>query len=210
MNVSELEILELLHRLPDDAALLTEEAAVFIRLSPRTLERWRSPVSGVQGPRYQQSGGMVAKEKNEANRVKGANQKITYLIRDLKAWQESITVSDNIEAAVRKGQCFMTTLADIVEERAFWRTHDGMIAGLVDETSVDIFFERLGLWEIEWMPVTDALNEQWESIPSHGVLAKSVSDILKNGIARVAAGVEKNELGGYLKKQPQNPTGQTL
>ncbi len=195
MNVAEIEILELLHRLPDDAALLPAEAAVFIRYSPRTLERWRSPESGVKGPKFQQSGGPGAK---------GTNQKITYLIRDLKAWQESVTVSDNIEAAIRKGQLFVT-LADIVEERAFWRNPAGMIAGLVDETSGDIFFGRLGVWEIEWMPVTDALDEEWESTPPHGTLAKTVSDILKDGIARVAAGVERNALCGALSESHGTP-----
>jgi hypothetical protein len=181
MKVADLEILELLHRLPPDAALLTEEAAVFLRCSPRTLERMRA--SG-EGPRYQQSGGAGSR---------GVNQKCTYLIRDLKAWQEKMTVSSSVAAAVRKGQLFVT-LADVAEERPFWRSPKGQLAGLVEETSVDIFIARIGKWGIEWLPADQAAADNWESLLSQRTFAAGVSNVLRNCLGSIEAGLEESEL----------------
>lgn len=187
MKVSDYDTLYLLNRLPEDTALTSSEAAVFLRMSLRSLERMRSPQSPTKGPRYQQPSGLGSK---------GANQRITYLIKDLKAWQASITVSDNVEAAVRKGQLFRT-LADLTDQVPFWRNPKGVIAGLVEETSEEMFFARIGKWEIEWIEPGEAAAEHWESSLSHKQFAAAVTKILSTQMNKIAAAVEGTEIGEF-------------
>jgi hypothetical protein len=198
-KISELEILSLLLMLPDDAALTTAEAAVVLRTSPRTMERWRS--TG-EGPPYIQSG---------APGAAGSNQRITYLKGDLRAWQERNKVASNIEAAVRKGLLF-STLADLAEERPFWRTPNGRIGGPVEDTSVEIFLARLGKWEIEWLAADDAASETWESLLSQRAFAVAVTDVLRNQMGKIESGMDRSELehavaeaGGGLPAAPSRP-----
>lgn len=195
MNLADLQALEILMRLPDDTALLTEEAAVVLRLSVRQLERMRSPNSLAKGPKYQQpvSEGAV-----------GRNQKITYLIRDLKQWQREQTIGSSHEAALKAGRYF-ATLSDVAEEKAFWRTPEGKMAGLVDETSVEMFIARIGNWTIEWMAATDAVGEDWQSLASLKALASDIKDILGNETGRLKAHVERAELKAILP--PAKHTG---
>lgn len=182
IKVSDLEILNLLQRLPDDTALTTEEAAVFIRQSPRTMERWRQPPP--TGPRFIQPG---------AEGAAGSNQRITYLIKDLRAWQEMNKVASSVEAAVRKGQMF-ATLADLAEERPFWRTPNGRIGGPVEDTSVEIFLARIGKWEIEWLAADDAASETWESLLSQRAFAGAVTGVLQNHMGKIESGLNQSEL----------------
>ena len=192
MNIGQLEALAIIMRLPDDVALTTEEAAVVLRLSVTTLERMRRPDSTTKGPAYIQSGGKTD-AKGKTVRAAGTNQKILYLKKDLIAWMEAHRVSNSMEAAIRKGQMF-STLKDLVEEVAFWRRPQGEIAGLVDETSIDLFLARVGKWEIVWMPASDAVGELWESTLSQKALASQITSILSSEKQRVAAYVEKAEL----------------
>lgn len=69
-----LDVLERLHRLPDTVALITSEAAVFLRSSVSALEAMRAKGAG---PSYSQAG---------ARGVSGANQKCLYEKGDLLAW----------------------------------------------------------------------------------------------------------------------------
>lgn len=182
IKVSDLEILNLLQRLPDDTALTTEEAAVVLRTSPRTMERWRKPPPS--GPLFIQSGEEGAT---------GSNQRITYLKKDLRDWQEKNKVASSIEAAVRKGQMF-ATLADLAEESPFWRTPNGRIGGPVYDTSVEIFLARLGKWGIEWLAADDAASETWESLLSQRAFVVAVSDVLRNHMGKIESGMERSEL----------------
>ena len=193
MKISDLEILDLLLRLPDGAALTTAEAAVFLRVSPRTLERWRAPGATTKGPAYIQGGDDGAE---------GSNQKVTYLKRDLIAWQDAHRVSSSVEAAVRKGQLSFATLADLAEERPYWRTPKGLIGGLVEDTSVDLFFARLGKWKIEWLPADEAASDTWESLLSQRAFAGTVSDTLRNCLGHIEAGMERSEMEHALGEAP--------
>jgi hypothetical protein len=184
MNLADLQVLEILMRLPDDTALLVEEAACVLRLSVRQLERMRAPGSVVKGPKYQQA---------VSTGAKGRNQKITYIIRDLKEWQREQTIGSSHEAALKIGKYFVT-LTDIAAEKAFWRNPEGRITGLVDETSIELFIARIGKWSIEWMPATDAVGESWESLLSQKALASEIKSILSHEMSRVAAHVERAEL----------------
>ena len=190
-----MQALEILMRLPEETALLTSEAAVVLRTSVRQLERMRSPDSLVKGPKYLQAVGDGAK---------GRNQKVTYLIRDLKEWQKEQTIGGSHEAALKAGRYFVT-LMDIAEEKAFWRNPEGKIAGLVDETGIDMFIARLGKWTVEWLPATDAVGEDWQSLASQKALASEIKDILGRETGRLKAFVEQAELKAVMP--PTKNTG---
>ena len=152
LRIADLEALDLISRLPDDTPLTVSEAAVFIRVSKSSLDKMRRPDAVNPGPVYSQGG---------AEGASGTNQKVVYFKSDLKAWLLGNRSSNTLEAAKRRGQMFATS-ADMVEPEAFWRNANDEIAGLVEETSADLFFERLGNWKIEWLALLNALNERWE------------------------------------------------
>ncbi len=91
-NISDFDLLDRLHRLPDTCFLTTSEAAVFLRSSVTSLERMRRDGTG---PLYIQAGGKGAF---------GTNQKCLYEVSDLLAWQRKNKVASSMQAAVRKGQ----------------------------------------------------------------------------------------------------------
>lgn len=183
--VAELEALELLHRLPEQALLTTAEAAVFLRSSVRSLERMRQPGGG--GPVFVQGG---------AKGTAGSNQKCLYMKKDLIAWVESLKVSDNIEAAVRKGQLFRT-LADLVEERPFWIDASGRVGGLVEESDADLLVERVSKpsnWRIEWLQAGDAVVREWTSLEDHKRTADALDAVVSSFRGIMRAALERTEL----------------
>ena len=179
--LAHLDVLARLHQLPDAVALTTSEAAIFLRSSVSALESMRAKGTG---PVYIQGGGRGAS---------GSNQKCLYEKADLLAWQRANKVASTVEAAVRKGQLF-ATLADLACAEAFWIDHHGQVMGMVEMASVATVIERLGLYDIEWLPVSEAAARTWSDLADHRRLANSVTDILRREIAHVVAAVESTEL----------------
>lgn len=177
----QLDILARLHSLPDAAALTTSEAAVFLRSSVSALESMRSKGTG---PTYIQGGGRGST---------GSNQKCLYEKADLLAWQRGNKVSSTVEAAVRKGQLFTTTLA-LAEVEAFWADAYGQIIGMVEAAPVSTVIARLGQFEIEWLPVVEAAARAWRDVPVHHKFADQVSSVLRQELQRVAAGLDASEI----------------
>jgi hypothetical protein len=183
--LASLDILERLHRLPDAVALTTSEAAIFLRSSVSALESMRAKGTG---PAYIQGGGRGAT---------GSNQKCLYEKADLLAWMRSNKVASTVEAAVRKGQLF-ATLADLACAEAFWTDHHGHVMGMVEMASVATVIERLGLYDIEWLPVSDAAARTWCDLASHRKFADATSDTLRRELSRVGSGVESTELASEI------------
>lgn len=90
-----IEAADRLARMSDDVMLTTEEAAAFLRISVRSLERLRTLGPKAQGPVYYQASWQG---------MKGVNQAVRYRLRDLRAWVEQHQVHSTLEAAGRKGQ----------------------------------------------------------------------------------------------------------
>lgn len=186
MNLSDLQALDLISRLPDTAPLTVEEAAVFLRVSPSTLNKMRMPGHPTGGPVYSQGG---------RKGTGGTNQKVLYLKRDLVAWLEENRVSDTLEAAVRKGQMFRTA-ADLAEERPYWVNEAGLIAGSVWETSADILIARVvsPLWSVAWLDATEACLRPWSGIIAKRALAAAVERTLSDILGGVRGALERDEL----------------
>jgi hypothetical protein len=180
-TLAELDVLERLHRLPDAVALTTSEAAIFLRSSVSALESMRA--KGV-GPTYSQAG---------VRGAAGSNQKCLYEKADLLAWMRSNKVASTVEAAVRKGQLFMS-IFDIVRAEAFWMDSNHAIVDMVERAAVSVAVARLGIYDIEWLPVVDAVAAKWLDSMAHQALATQVEAILAAQIGRTQAAVEGTEL----------------
>lgn len=186
-TLANLDILARLHSLPDAVALTTSEAAIFLRSSVSALESMRAKGTG---PAYIQGGGRGAA---------GSNQKCLYEKADLLAWMRANKVSSTVEAAVRKGQLF-SSIANLGRVEAFWIDAHGQIVGMVEEAVVQTVIERLGQYEIEWLPVADAAARGWTDLAAHQAFASAVSNALRREILRVAAGVEASEIASEARR----------
>lgn len=192
--LAQLDVLARLHALPDSAALTTSEAAIFLRSSVSALESMRAKGTG---PAYIQGGGRG---------TVGSNQKCLYEKTDLLAWMRANKVFSTVEAAVRKGQLF-TTVFDLARLEAFWLDVDGQVVGMVEQTPVATVIERLGQYEIAWLPVADAAAQAWSDIGTHRTFADAVSNILRQELQRVEAGIESTELASESSVRPQQSAG---
>ena len=154
----DLSILEALHRLPDEAALTPDEAAIFLRSSVTTLARMRKSENG---PAYLQGG---TKES------RGTNQKVTYIKADLIVYQQGIKVSNSLSAAVRRGQTFIPygdptpkhSLYDLSNKRPFY-CDKKKIEGCVIEMPFLAILARLGKSEIVWLNPIHAATLSWSN-----------------------------------------------
>ncbi|MCM2538729.1 MULTISPECIES: helix-turn-helix domain-containing protein [Burkholderia] len=181
------EVLTALHALPDQAALTTAEAALFLRLSPKSLERMRADGSG---PPYLQAG---------ARGARGGNQKCLYLKSSLLAWQLANQISNAMEAAVRKGQAFKT-IFDLVADAPFYLDANGRVAGAAEDISLSVIIERLGsdVWSLLWLPVVEAAGQEWADLAAHQDLAREIQSILAVAEQKISAALEASGIGSAV------------
>ena len=158
---------------------------MFLRSSVSALEAMRAKGTG---PTYIQGGGRGAA---------GTNQKCLYEKADLLAWQRSNKVSSTVEAAVRKGQLFVS-IHDIANLEPFWLDSRGQVAGMIEAETIETVLARLGLYDIEWLPVVDALGRSWSDASLHRTVAAQASTFLRQELNRIEAGLEATELAVAL------------
>lgn len=192
LKVPAVDAMAMLHALPDGAYLTTSEAAVFLRESVTTLERWRVKEAG---PTYSQGGTLGAK---------GTNQKVTYEKADLIAYKQAQKVSGSMQAAIRKGQMF-ATLADIAEPAAFYADEQGRIESMVDENLAQTVVDRVGLWEIVWMTPVEAASNRWATLAAHQAFASGVLSVLSGARRSIDAGVEGTDIASVTEKGVSAP-----
>ncbi|WP_052420778.1 helix-turn-helix domain-containing protein [Paraburkholderia ferrariae] len=176
------ETLAALHALPDKVALTTAETALFLRLSPKTVERMRLNGSG---PPYIQGGGGS----------RGGNQKCLYLKEDLLAWQKANKVSNSMEAAIRKGRAFCT-IFDLVVDAPFYIDAEGRLDLQAEEVSLRAIINRLGsdAWELIWLPVIEAAGRNWLDAGAHLRLATACREVFRTENAKLDSAIEATEL----------------
>jgi hypothetical protein len=182
---ADLEAAARLHLMPDSMRFSTKEAAVFLRLSVRTLEDLRR--SG-DGPAYEQLPG-------------GSNRPCFYEKAELLAWTGKNKVNSITDNAIRNGLLF--SVASLVEEAAFWVTPSGLIMGAVENTlAADV--PRLMLeCDIEWLPSIEAAGSRdWIGSEPHEEFANDVQAKLSHAAAGVRAGVGRTALAETLSDAP--------
>ena len=182
-KMSIVDVLNCLYALADEVMLTTTEAAIFLRVSVTTMERWRRQ-DGV-GPEYIQPGVAGAK---------GTNQSCYYLKSALIAWQKKNTVTGSLAAAIRKVQTF-TTIFDIAESLPYYLNPNGDVESMVENNTLGTVVERVGQnWEVVWMPATEACSRRWSSLAAHKDLADKVQDVIAGIRIGISNSVEATEI----------------
>lgn len=181
-KMSTVDALNVLAALNPSMALTTSEAAIFLRASVSTLERWRTAGTG---PEYSQA--LVPG-------AKGTNQAITYKKQALIDWQEQNTVSSSKMAATLKGQMAFATIFDLAEVQAYYLDGDGNVESMVEDNMLGTVVERIGRWDIAWMPATEAAARTWLDLDKHREFAAQVGQVLKNALRASEEGVESTDI----------------
>ncbi|EFL4478255.1 hypothetical protein K7A37_20565 [Escherichia fergusonii] len=145
------EVWRLFGSMPDDATLSAEVSALYLGVSVKTLARYRQ--TGI-GPAYIQY---------QAEDSKARNQRVNYLLGDLRTWRDCHKVSSTMEAAQVRGLAF-TSLVDFIEPEPFW-TIDNKIYSHALTVSDEIFKELLNTTraEVIWISVEKVLSEDWHT-----------------------------------------------
>ncbi|EFB2921282.1 MULTISPECIES: hypothetical protein [Enterobacteriaceae] len=143
------EVWHLFGGMPDDATLSAEVSALYLGVSVKTLARYRQNGNGPAYIQYQ------------AEDSKARNQRVNYLLGDLRIWRDRHKVSSTMEAAQVRGLAF-TSLVDFIEPEPFW-TIDNKIYSHVLTVSDEIFKELLNTTraEVIWISVEKVLFEDW-------------------------------------------------
>jgi hypothetical protein len=187
VTLAELDPWDRINAMPDNRPLKTSEAAIFMTFSVSTLERMR--VNGT-GPDYWQ--GEIRRGGKEP--AVGDNQHIRYFKADIKAWFEAGKVSSTMQAAKLKGQLF-ASIFDLAEALPFYiDPATNTVAGMVEHTPLGTVIERLGEWEIVWMPATEACSRAWTNLAAHRALAGKLEKALSDIRQSLANGLQTTEL----------------
>lgn len=188
-TLAELDPWERINAMPANRPLKTSEAAIFITFSVATMERMRANGTG---PDYFQGG--IRRDGSQPAPA-GTNQHIRYFKADIDAWWKRGKVSSTMQAAKLKGQVF-ATIFDLAEEHPFYiDPADGGVAGMVETTPLATVIDRLGEWDIVWMPATEAASRRWSNLSAHQELASKVQSVLAKMQQGIANSVEATEMG---------------
>lgn len=190
----DVEVWERIARVPDDYPLAPKQAAVLMTFSERTLQSWRKNGSG---PPYYQ--GDLRVEPNGAPPPPGTNQHVKYFKRDIAAWWERNKVSNVMQAAVLKGQTFVSTLNHLVQEAAFYVDAQGQIEGMVENDTIERLLSQPDAC-IEWLPVLEAAASKWSDMDAHRQLAERVQGALSEARSRVEAGLEASDIASVSRE----------
>lgn len=171
IRLADLSAVERLHLLPDSVPLTTSEAAIFLRVSDTTLERWRRAGTG---PVYSQAGEVGSR---------GTNQKCLYLKSDLVEYLFTLRVTSSMDAAVRKGQMagspkFKASstieLKEIINRRAFLLDDMGRIELDIESMPASDATSVLGR-PISWKTAAEAMLGKWQWAHSRAKFGKEVA-----------------------------------
>lgn len=183
ITLHDLTVVEAIARLPSNTILKPEEAAVFLRVSPKTLERYRS-VGG--GPPYIQ---------NNQEDSTGANRSVRYIKSDLEQWVSAQRVGSTLDAAVKRGQMF-SSIHDLAAEVPVWLDPLGRVDCLVESMDVDLIIERIlsSEYAIEFSDPFDVLAMPWLDELSRADYFKSMLSFLYDLNAKAQAFFDQGTL----------------
>ncbi|EGS2003863.1 hypothetical protein I8I78_001306 [Enterobacter cloacae] len=183
------EVWSLFSDMPDDATIGVDLAALYLGVSVKTLARYRQNGDGPPYVQYQSS------------ESKARNQRVNYLLGDLRAWRNNHRVSSTMQAAQVRGLAF-TTLSDFTYPEPFWSTGNGFIIGHALKVTEEDFIAYLkdGEMVLIWLSVEHVLLKDWlwpdERKLWHSIYLECLNRLILNSLALQ----EKHELNKALKK----------
>lgn len=176
MNASQnllthIQIVKEISSLPDDATLSTELAALFLCISPKTLARLRQSNDGPPYTQYPQAGS------------KARNQRVHYIMRNLREWRNKQTIRSTMDAAVRRGMAF-SRVNDLILPQPFW-TLEGEIINHAFCLTIEEFvacFNNPNA-SLVWIKWSAALSHNWRNNairePFHSAYLRLLSNLIK-------------------------------
>jgi len=182
------EVWNLFGDMPDDATVGVELAALYLGVSVKTLARYRQNGDGPPYVQYQSSDS------------KARNQRINYLLGDLRAWRNGHRVKSTMQAAQVRGLTF-TMLSDLTCPQPFWKAGSkGLIdhALRVTDEAFKIYLKNHN-FELIWISVEQALLEDWINSEERNNWHSAYIEILNEMIMSSVALQQKHELRKVLR-----------
>ena len=181
-----------LSQMPDATPVDADLAAVYLCTSPATLKRMRAEGTG---PKYQQP------QTNSGSTAR--NQKITYLMGELKRWLDGQSTSSTMHAAELRGTMF-ATLQDLGHLEPFWiGSHKGIEVNLghVLATPLTPSLISDGAAHIEWLDWGAALSLPWTQKGQRVVFEVPFKTLLESVLQNAFTGCERGE---FLTVMPED------
>lgn len=182
------EVWNLFGDMPDDATVGVDLAALYLGVSVKTLARYRQNGDGPPYVQYQSSDS------------KARNQRVNYLLGDLRAWRNSHRVKSTMQAAQVRGLTF-TMLSDLTCPQPFWKA---VSKGLIDhalrvtDEAFKIYLKNHN-FELIWISAEQALLEDWINSEERNSWHSAYIDILNEVIMSSVALQQKHELLKVLR-----------
>lgn len=190
------EVWKLFGDMPDDTTLNVDLAALYLGISVKTLARYRQNGGGPEYIQYQ------------SEDSKARNQRVNYLLKDLKIWRDAHKVKNSMEAAQVRGLAF-NSLIDFTLPQPFW--HIDNSAELQNRNKILSHAlrtpdERFILYlkeehiNVIWISIEEALLLDWTDLNERQVFNDSFVEFLSNLIQLSTATQENLALNNIFKK----------
>ncbi|ELU4490226.1 hypothetical protein [Serratia nevei] len=179
------EVWQLFGDMPDETTLSVDLAALYLGISVKSLARYRQNGGGPHYIQYQ------------AEDSKARNQRVNYLLRDLRSWRDSHRVSSTMHAAQVRGLAF-TSLYDFCEPQPFWCITNGSGSAskiishaltLPDDDFKQILLEPNA--EVVWTSIEEALFMDWINVDERKKWNDLFNELLNYLIKSSNAALEK-------------------
>ncbi|EKQ7275521.1 hypothetical protein L1R96_13070 [Klebsiella pneumoniae] len=190
------EVWKLFGDMPDDTTLNAELASIYLGVSPKTLARYRQNGGGPEYIQYQ------------AEDSKARNQRVNYLLGDLRVWRNSHKVKNSMEAAQVRGLAF-NSLIDFTIQQPFWHIDNDIDSGNRNKIlshALRTPDERFKLYlkeehvNIVWISIEEALSWDWTDLSERQVFNDYFVGFLNNLIQLSNSEQETLELNHIFKK----------
>lgn len=189
------EVWRLFSDMPDDTTLSVELAALYLGISVKTLARYRQNGNGPCYIQYQ------------SEDSKARNQRVNYLLKDLRSWRDNHKVSNSMHAAQVRGLAF-NSLLDFCEPQPFWQVTDKSNSMAQSKilshalTIPDDDFKKKLLEpnaDIVWISIEEALFNEWQTADERQKWNDIFKEFLNEIISASNAAQEKHILNVILK-----------
>lgn len=190
------EAWKLFGELPDDTALNVELTALYLGVSVKTLARYRQ---NGDGPPYIQY---------PTGNSKARNQRVNYLLRDLKIWRDGHKVVSTMQAAQVRGLTF-NSLIDFTLPQPFWHLDEYIESdnrNKILSHALRTPEERFKLYlkeehiNVIWISIEKALTYDWTDVNERKVFNDSFVNFLSNLIELSISSQESLVLENIFKK----------
>lgn len=190
------EVWQLFGNMPDDTALNVELTALYLGISVKTLARYRQNGDGPPYIQYQ------------AGNSKARNQRVNYLLGDLRIWRDGYKVVSTMQAAQVRGLAF-NSLIDFTIPQPFWRIDNSAElknrnkilshALRTPEERFKIYLAEKHI-NIVWISVEEALLLDWTDLTERQAFHDSFINLLNDSIQLSTAAQENLVLNNIFKK----------